>query len=109
MNRNKGAQMEAARQRKAERQTERGQTKAYLWSWRPGDRVRTPDGETYMVVSADADRTVVLQKLVLDSAKKPISGLRERALIRAVAGRDRVQLGGGTWARRIPPEAVCAG
>ena len=75
-------------------------TKAYLWSWRPGDCVRTPNGETYMVVSADDDRAVVLQKLVLDWARKPIPGLRERALIHAVAGRDGVKLG-GKWARRL--------
>jgi hypothetical protein len=53
-----------------------------------------------MVVSADDDRAVVLQKLVLDSARKPIPGLRERALIHAVAGRDGVKLG-GKWARRL--------
>jgi hypothetical protein len=94
--------MEAARQRKAQR----GQTKAYLWIWRPGDRVCTPEGEFYMVVSADVDRTVVLQKLVLDSAKKPISGLRERALIHAVAGRDGVRLG-GKWARRVEEVERC--
>jgi hypothetical protein len=101
MNKNKGAQMEAARQRKAQR----GQTKAYLWSWRPGDRLRTPDGEFYMVVSADDDRTVVLQKLILDGRKQPIPGLRERALIRVVAGRDGVRLG-GKWAQRASAEGA---
>jgi hypothetical protein len=85
---------------------ERGQTKAYLWSWRPGDRLRTPEGEFYMVVSADDDCALVLQKLVCDRAGRPLRGVRERVLIRAIAGRDRVQLGHGRWARRVPVGAA---
>jgi hypothetical protein len=102
MNKNKGAAMEAARQRKAER----GQTRSYLFDWRVGTRLKDNAGALYEVVAVNQeDRVVSIQRLVLDAREQPIPGLRERALIRAVAGRDGVRLG-GKWVMRVPAEGA---
>jgi hypothetical protein len=86
---------------------ERCPTRAYLFSWRVGQQVRTADGETFAVVAVNQeDRVVSMQRLVLDARKRPIPGLRERAVVRAVAGRDGVRLG-GKWARRVEEIERC--
>jgi hypothetical protein len=105
MNKNKGAQMEAARQRKAERCP----TRSYLDSWRVGQQVSTAEGERYVVIAAHDDdrRVLTIQKLVCDRAGRPLRGVRERELIHAIAGRDGVKFG-GKWARRIPEGEACA-
>jgi hypothetical protein len=103
-----------AMNRNHERLVEHWPTRAYLFDWRIGQRVRTATGDLFEVVEVPAvepghNRVVVLQKLVLDEQRRPIPRLRERALIRAVAERDVVQVAQSVWARRIPQEDACAG
>jgi hypothetical protein len=84
-------------------------TKAYIFDWRPGDHLRTPEGERYVVVAADDrhDDRVLIQKLALDRAKRPIRGLREGRPFAARAERDSVKVGRGRWARRIEEVERC--
>ena len=65
----------------AVRLAERGQTKAYLFDWRPGEILRTDDGSLYAITKvppADQhDLVVTIQKMVADENGRPLHGLRE--------------------------------
>jgi hypothetical protein len=110
MNRLQGASMAAAAQRRAERQVERGRTRAWLFDWRPGEVLRDDAGALYEIVEVPlADRhdlVVTLQKMVVDGTGRPLHGLREGKPFFAVAGRDGVRLGQGRWARRVAAETA---
>jgi len=73
--------MAAARERRNVRLAERGQTKAYLFDWRPGEILRTDDGSLYAITKvppADQhDLVVTIQKMVADENGRPLHGLRE--------------------------------
>jgi hypothetical protein len=94
--------MAAAAEGRVERLAEGWPTRSYLFDWRVGERLRTPDGTLYEIVAvpaADHDR-VVIRMLVLDAMKTPLPGLRGRPFV-ARAGRDGVRVSQGKWAMRM--------
>jgi hypothetical protein len=94
----------------AARRAERGLTKSWVFDYRIGEVLRGEDGQMYKIVELPAverrDRIVMVQKLVLDSMKRPLVGLREGAPFVARATRDGVRVDHGRLARRVPAEVA---
>ena len=87
---------------------ERCPTRSYLFSWRVGQQVGTPEGERYVVTGVPADdrHVLTIQKLVCDQAGRPLRGLRERPFT-VRAERDAVKVGRDCWARRVEEVERC--
>jgi hypothetical protein len=94
----------------AARRAARGETRAWRFDYEVGQRLRGDDGQMYQIVELPAverhDRIVMVQKLVLDSMKRPLAGLREGAPFVARATRDGVRVDHGRLARRVPAGVV---
>jgi hypothetical protein len=83
-------------------------TRSYLFAWRVGQQVRTADGALYVVTGVPADdQHVLIQKLALDRAKRPLRGLREGRPFTVRAERDAVKVGRDCWARRVEEVERC--
>jgi hypothetical protein len=101
------------RRRAAERRAARGLTRAWVFDYEIGEVLHGEDGEMYVITELPEvewrDRVVMVQRLVCDRTGQPVRGLREGQPFVARATRDGVRVDQGRLARRIPPEAVCAG
>jgi hypothetical protein len=110
MNRKRRFSKLAARERAAERRAARGLTRAWLFDYRPGEVLRDDAGALYEIIEVPlADRhdlTVMVQKMVVDGAGRPLHGLREGKPFSAVAGRDAVRIDARRWARRLATEVA---
>ena len=83
-------------------------TKAWVFNWRVGQHVRTPDGGLFAVVAVnEEDHVVSIQRLVLDARKRPLRGLREGRPFTVRAERDAVKVGRDCWARRVEEVERC--
>jgi hypothetical protein len=84
-------------------------TKAWVFSWKAGQQVRTSDGEEiYEIVAVNQqDHVVSIQKRVLGARRRPLPGLREGRPFFARAERDAIRVGPGKWARLIEEGERC--
>jgi hypothetical protein len=102
----KGEAMAAA----AERRAARGLTRAWVFDYRIGEVLRGEDGAVYVITGLPAvdrrDRVVMVQRLVLGGAGRPLPGLREGPPFIARATRDGVRVEQGRLARRLTTEVA---
>lgn len=96
------------RRRAAERRAARGETRAWRFDYEVGQVLRDGD-DLYEIIDLPAverhDRVVMVRRLVLDSMKRPVAGLRERPFL-ARAEKDGIRVDRGRLARRVPEEAA---
>jgi hypothetical protein len=95
-----------SQERAAERRAARGETRAWRFDYEIGQILRGEDGEMYVITALPAverhDRVVMVQRLVLDGAGRPLPGLREGPPFIARATRDGVRVEQGRLAKRVP-------
>jgi hypothetical protein len=75
----------------------------YPTRWQPGEVIQDDAGALYEIL--EVPLAVIVQKMVLGRAGRPLAGLREKPFL-ARAEQNAVQVGRGRWARRVPVEAA---